>query len=323
MKLQASQNLPRRRFLQIALGAAGLSVAAACSRAAPSASPAATAGSGTTAGAAAPASGSTQGNLRIALFGSREDADRRAALIPPFNKLYPNVKVEYTPIQGTDWEEFFSKVLTMKAANNAPDITFVATEGTQLFAGQGLALPLDDYIKRDQKDMAQYFSDVHPSLVEAMMYEGSLYELPIDFNAPNMYFNTSVLQSAGLEYPASDWTKDTFYDYAKKTAKKDSSGQTQVFGYQWVNRLWGSWSPWLFVNGSNLLTEERAPGGDPSRSLPVSELADASLARIEIAYRDLCLPKVSSARQRTRRQKIFQTAGIRTRGDRNGQPGRR
>ena len=58
---------------------------------------------------------------------------------------------------------------------------------------------------------------------------------------------------------------------------------------------------------------ERAPGGDPSRSLPVSELADASLARIEIAYRDLCLPKVSSARQRTRRQKIFQTAGIRTR----------
>jgi multiple sugar transport system substrate-binding protein len=262
MNLRASQNLPRRRFLQIALGAAGLSVAAACSRAAPTPSPAATAGSGTTTGAAAPASGSTQGSLRIALFGSREDADRRAALIPPFNKLYPNVKVEYTPIQGTDWEEFFSKVLTMKAANNAPDITFVATEGTQLFAGQGLALPLDDFIKRDQKDMAQYFSDVHPALVEAMMYEGSLYELPIDFNAPNMYFNTSVLQSAGLEYPAPDWTKDTFYDYAKKTAKKDSSGQTQVFGYQWVNRLWGSWSPWLFVNGSNLLTEERAPGGD-------------------------------------------------------------
>ena len=131
-----------------------------------------------------------------------------------------------------------------------------------MFAGQGLALPLDEYIKRDAKDMAQYFADVHPSLVEAMMYEGSLYELPIDFNAPNMYFNTSVLQSAGLEYPTADWTKDTFYDYARKTAKKDSTGQTQVFGYQWVNRLWGSWSPWLFVNGSNLLTEERAPGGE-------------------------------------------------------------
>jgi multiple sugar transport system substrate-binding protein len=256
-----SRHLPRRRFLQIAFGAAGVSLVAACSGA-PGPKPAATAGAATGATAGAPVSGSTQGNLRIALFGSRSDADRRAALIPPFNKVYPNVKVEYTPIQGTDWEEFFSKVLTMKAANNAPDITFVATEGTQLFAGQSLALPLDDYVKRDQKDMAQYFADVHPSLVEAMMYEGSLYELPIDFNVPNMYSNTSVLQSAGLEYPPEDWTKDTFYDYAKKTAKKDNTGQTQVFGYQWVNRLWGSWLPWVFVNGSNLLTEERAPGGD-------------------------------------------------------------
>jgi ABC-type glycerol-3-phosphate transport system substrate-binding protein len=151
----SNRHLNRRGFLQATLGAVGVSLVAACSSATPPAKPAATAGAAAPAAAVAPASGSTQGSLRIALFGSREDADRRAALIPPFNKLYPNVKVEYTPIQGTDWEEFFSKVLTMKAANNAPDITFVATEGTQLFAGQGLALPLDDYVKRDQKVMAQ------------------------------------------------------------------------------------------------------------------------------------------------------------------------
>src|SRR6266542_4194892 len=187
------QQLRRRRFLTLGLGAAGVSLLAACAQGAPAAKPAATGGAPATGATSAPAAGSTQGSIRIALFGSRESADRRAALIPGFTKLYPNVKVEYTPIQGSDWEEFFSKVLTMKAANNAPDITFVATEGTQLFAGQGLALPLDDYIKRDQKD---------------------------------------------------------------------STGQTQVFGYQWVNRLWGSWMPWIFVNGSNLLTEERAPGGE-------------------------------------------------------------
>jgi RNA polymerase primary sigma factor len=60
---------------------------------------------------------------------------------------------------------------------------------------------------------------------------------------------------------------------------------------------------------------ERAPGGDPSRPLPVSELADPALARIEFAYRDLCvcLPKVRSARQRSRRKNTFQTANIRTR----------
>lgn len=254
----------RRGFLQIAVGAASVTLMAACGQGGSTARPAGTsAGAAPAAGATTgPAAGSKQGSLRIALFGSRATADRRAQLTPGFAKLFPNVTVDITPIEGTDWEEFFSKVLTMKAANNTPDITFVATEGTQLFAGQGLALPLDDLVKRDQKNMAQYFSDVHPSLVEAMMYEGSLYELPTDFNAANMYFNTQVLQSAGLDTPAPEWTKDTFYDMARKTAKKDASGQTQVFGYQWVNRLWGGFMPWIFVNGSNLLTEERAPGGE-------------------------------------------------------------
>lgn len=276
----------RRSFLRLALSSGAVTLVAACARpttssptaaqattaapttvaapagqaAAPSA--AATAPASATAAAAAPAGSSKEGTIRIALIGSRADADRRAALIPPLNKRFPNVKVEYTPVQGTDWEEFFGKVLTMKAANNAPDLVFVATEGTQLFAGQGLAIPIDDYVKRDQKELAPYFADVHPALTEAMMYEGSLYELPTDFNAANMYLNTSVLQAAGLDYPAADWDKDKFYDYVKKTTKQGSGGQTDVFGYQWVNRLWGSWMPWIFANGSNLLTEERAPGGE-------------------------------------------------------------
>jgi len=60
---------------------------------------------------------------------------------------------------------------------------------------------------------------------------------------------------------------------------------------------------------------ERAPGGDPSRPLPVSELADPALARIEFAYRDLCvcLSKVRTARQRSRRKNVFQTGNTRTR----------
>jgi ABC-type glycerol-3-phosphate transport system substrate-binding protein len=265
------RQMTRRAFLRSAgLGVAGL-VAAACGAETPAgttggaatAVPAAGGAAATAAPAAggAPAIKSEGESIRIALFGSRDAADRRAKLIPGFVQKFPGVKVEYIPIQGTDWEQFFSKVLAMKAAGDTPDITFVATEGTQLFAGKGLAVPLDDFIKRDQKEMEQYFKDVHPALIEAMMYEGSLYELPIDFNAANMYLNTTVLKENGIEVPSSDWTKDQFYDIAKKVTKK-SGGQTEVFGYGWVIRLWGGWMPWIFVNGGNLLTEERAPGGE-------------------------------------------------------------
>ena len=48
-----------------------------------------------------------------------------------------------------------------------------------------------------------------------MMYEGDLYQIPRDFNAANMFFNTDLLKAAGLEMPAEDWTKDDFHNYAK------------------------------------------------------------------------------------------------------------
>ena len=96
-------------------------------------------------------------------------------------------------IQGADWKDFFSKILTMVAAGTPPDVVYVATEGAQLFADK-LAEPLDDYVRRDATDMSEYFDDVHPSLLEAFMYQGSLYQLPLDWNAANMYLNTSNLR---------------------------------------------------------------------------------------------------------------------------------
>jgi ABC-type glycerol-3-phosphate transport system substrate-binding protein len=92
-----------------------------------------------------------------------------------------------------------------------------------------------------------------------MMYEGSLYQLPLDWNAANMYLNTKLLEESGLSYPAAEWTKDDFYNMAKTMTKAEGG---PPFGYGWVNRLWGGWMPWIFVNGSNLLTEARAPGGE-------------------------------------------------------------
>ena len=176
---------------------------------------------------------------------------------------HPNVDVEWVVLTGIDHEEVAAKILALVAAGESVDVGYAATEATQLFAGQGLAVPLDDLIVNDpdQDFWTDFFSDVHPSLVEAMMYEGNLYEPPRDFNAANMYFNTAVLAENGFDIPEGDWTKDDFVEIARGTTKKNDAGNTDVFGFAWTNRLWGSWMPWIFVAGGNLCTEERAPGG--------------------------------------------------------------
>src|SRR5579859_547184 len=120
--------------------------------------------------------------LNVAYFGTQQQADATAKVADAFVKANPGVSVKFNGINGTDWNDFFTKVLTQIAAGNPPDIVSVATEGVQLFAQKKLAHPLDEYVKRDKDQLAGYFKDVHPSLVEAMMYQGSLYELPTDFN---------------------------------------------------------------------------------------------------------------------------------------------
>ncbi|WP_037852311.1 extracellular solute-binding protein [Streptomyces sp. NRRL S-340] len=202
--------------------------------------------------------GRDDGSLVVATLGSAFDPAAVRALRDGFRALHPGIDVRIDAVQAVDWPDFFAKVLTQIAAGTAPDLVYVATEGVQLFAKR-LGVPLDGWVRRDAAELREYFADVHPSLVESMMYEGSLYQLPVEFNAADMYLNRQVLRRAGAELPPADWTRDDFTALLRRMKR---SGGAHFTPYFWTNRLWGGVVPWLFANGTNLLAESRAPGGD-------------------------------------------------------------
>lgn len=187
----------------------------------------------------------------------QENQEQYENVVAAFKEKFPNVNIEFVNVTGLDHAEVATKILAQLAAGQPVDIGYAATEATQLYAGEGLALPLTQRVMDSKEELAEYFSDVSPVLTETMLFEGDLYQLPRDFNAANMYFNVALLEQAGLSVPDAEWTKEDFYEYAKAMTGIDGS-----FGYGWTNRLWGSWTPWFFVNDTNLLTEERAPGGE-------------------------------------------------------------
>jgi ABC-type glycerol-3-phosphate transport system substrate-binding protein len=201
--------------------------------------------------------GRGQDALKVAILGTAQDAKGRDAIVQRFNREFPDIPVQVQGIQGADWSQFFAKVLTLVAAGTPPDVCSVATEGVQLFADR-LGEPLDRYVRRDRADMQGFFSDVHPSLVEAAMYQGSLFQIPLDFNAANVYYNTAAFQRAGVQRPADDWTKDDFHAVARRL-KQSAAGDFRSFF--WTNRLWGGVVPWLYINDTSFLTERKAPGG--------------------------------------------------------------
>ena len=197
-------------------------------------------------------------SLSIAILGTNQDAAARQSLVDAFAARHPDISVRLQAVQGTDWADFFAKILTMVAAGTPPDVCVVATEGAQLFA-ERLAEPLDEFIKRDAAQVQDYFDDVHTSLIEAFMYKGSFYQMPIDFNAANMYFNTEAMRRAGVPYPAADWTHQDFLTMARQMRQAAGSGFVPFY---WTNRLWGGIVPWLYINDTSFLTETKSPGGE-------------------------------------------------------------
>jgi multiple sugar transport system substrate-binding protein len=202
--------------------------------------------------------GASDKTLRVAYFGDQKAADElRDRLRGPVRELDPDIALEITAVNGTDWNNFLAKVLTQIAAGTPPDVIGVPTEGLQLIAEKDLVIPLDDYVRRDLAQLQPYFDDVHPALVEAMMYQGSLFILPVDFNAGNMYYNAGLFEQAQVPAPTADWTVDTFYDACTRIARLPD-----VAAFNWVVRLWGSWTSFLYANGGNLLEEGKYPGGE-------------------------------------------------------------
>ncbi|MCL2514972.1 MAG: sugar ABC transporter substrate-binding protein [Microbacteriaceae bacterium] len=211
-----------------------------------------------TASGGAGGSGSS-GALKMLYFGQQSAATTlQKALEPQIKKIDKSASLEITGINGTDWNDFIAKVLTQIAAGSAPDLVSVATEGLQQMAAKQMIVPLDTYVTKDMSSLQSYFDDVHPALVESMMYQGHLYELTDSFNAGSMFYSTNLYAKAGLSAPAAGWTMDDFYNNAQKLASLGSN--TNAF--DWVVRLWGSWTSFLYANNGNLLEEGKYSGGD-------------------------------------------------------------
>ncbi|GAA2250006.1 extracellular solute-binding protein [Herbiconiux moechotypicola] len=201
--------------------------------------------------------GRSTDELVVAIRGTAANTQARQALVQRFSELHPDIPIRLIAIQGASWNDFFTKILTMIAAGTTPDVVYVATEGLQLFADR-LAVPLDDRVRRDAGELTDYFSDVHPALVEANMYQGSLFALPIDWNGAGIFVDTTVIGAAGLEYPEPNWSLEQFVASLRAIKAKAAPG---VIPFNWQNGLWGGALPWLMLNDSNFVEAEQSSGG--------------------------------------------------------------
>lgn len=262
-----SGGISRRTFISraaktsAAVGIAGglATVLEACT---PAATPAATTAPTAAAPTAAPATvaatrAPVTGKLEVNFLGNAATEQAWKAYWEFFKSRYPGIEV--TPVAiptSLGWTGFIDAVNARIAGGRPPDIAQVATQGLLLFTSR--SMPIDDLVKRDQKEIDELLKNVSPNWKTWLAQtspDGKQYYLPGEsFNTMCIYYNTEVFRDAGVPDPSPNWTWSDFEDVCRKVSKG-----TDRYAFNIDIRGGASFQsldPWLRTNGASLLSDD-------------------------------------------------------------------
>lgn len=161
-----------------------------------------------------------------------------------FEKENPNVhvKVEITP-----WDQYWTKLEAASTGGTAADIIIMHSNESYKYMSNGVLLKLDDLIKDDKVDLANYYDGT----ANLFAYKGSQYGIPKDVSTVALWYNKALFDAAGVAYPDDTWTWETFVTAAKKLTAPDKG----IYGYAASNNLQDGYNNFIFQNEGTILNK--------------------------------------------------------------------
>ncbi|MFC4224157.1 sugar ABC transporter substrate-binding protein [Lysinibacter cavernae] len=145
------------------------------------------------------------------------------------------VTLERQTVPGKD---LIQKVLQQSSSKTLPDVLMLDNPDLQEIASTGGLSPLSDYGVSTE--------GFAKGILEAGTYEGEVYGLAPTVNTLGLFYNTEILEAAGLTPP-------TTWDELKTTAAALTTGDQYGVAFSAVATYEGSWQflPFLWTNGGD------------------------------------------------------------------------
>ena len=156
--------------------------------------------------------------LTLATWANEREAKEVDELLDKLN----NAQDEYEIQQQVIPSDYYTKIQTQIAGQQAPDLMWLAQEYVPVYAKNEAVLSLDDMLqKQDKIDMDDFLKGP----LDAAKYDGKTYGLPWIGQPYVVYYNKTMFEENGVELPTMEWTWNDFYE----TAKKLTNGNTYGF----------------------------------------------------------------------------------------------
>lgn len=201
------------------------------------------------------------------------------------------------------------KLTPLLAAGTPPAMASMdASQGVE-FADRGEMAPLDDFIKRDRYDLADYI----PVSLEQYRWKERLYALVRDFSHRALWINLDSFAREGLAPPAGDyasargWDFGQFLEVARRLTKADGSGAAPgQYGFVVEQGLRGGYGQFVWANGAELFDREyRRCTVDDERAIEALQLMQDLRYRHRVAPDAAALQERRAAGQPTGNDQLF------------------
>lgn len=142
-------------------------------------------------------------------------------MIDYFTEQHPNITIELTSIAGVT--DYNTKIQAVIGSNAAPSVFWLNFNLGREYIPAGVVQDLTDYIEADD---SFDINALNAGITEAYTFDGRIYAIAKDTDSYAVYYNKGLFDSAGAEYPDSNWTLKDFAETAALTTTETTVGWT-------------------------------------------------------------------------------------------------
>lgn len=189
-------------------------------------------GTASTSGAdssSATAEGASSGEaaLTFSWWGNQVRNEGTQAVIDLYTEQNPGVSIDG---QFSVWDDYWTKLATVSAGHNLPDIIQMDYHYLQQYVDNGLLVDLQPYIDSGAIDV----SNIPESVLELGRVGDGLYAISIGSSGPCLAYNKTLLDANGITVPE-QMNMDEFMDLCREVYEK--TGYKTGIGYGTTNLL--------------------------------------------------------------------------------------
>lgn len=175
---------------------------------------------------APPVDGAPTQTLRLQAFGDPAELTAYKELIAAFERIAPDVKVEFIPVGKQ--KDHMTKLTTGFAGGDPPDLFLINFRRFGQFTEKNVLEPLGPRLaERGRLKESDFFKQT----TEAFRYNGTLTCVPQNLSSLVVYYNRALFEQAGVPLPAADWKWEEFLSAAKALTKDDDGdGRMDTYG---------------------------------------------------------------------------------------------